>query len=503
MQNDGGTKMKKVLLLLVIPFLLLTTPVLAEDNANLQEEIIYDILVDRFNNGDPTLSEQVNIDDPYAYHGGDLQGITAKLDRIHKLGFTTITLSPIMENVPKGYHGYWIEDFYSIEEQFGTMDDLNKLIEEAHGRGIKVVLEFVTNYVATTHPFVEDSSKEEWFKQNDVEQTESTTWLEDVVVLNQENEEVEKYLIDVAEFWMTETDIDGFKLHAADQSSPMFLEKLTAVIKKVDPDFYILANVLTDQNIDDLKANPHFDGIENQSMLQKMNDVFTQVDSPISILHDELEDSDGDRDLLFVDNRNTARFSNNFADEGRNAVTTWKLALTYMYTMPGIPMIYQGSELPMYGPGFPYNQSLVLFNSTDPELEEAFERVASLRTEFPVLQYGDLEQIGINEGLSVFKRTYENETMYIAINNDSESRAVALTDIDSDLQLRGLLGDNTVRENSDGEFKVGIERESAEVYIIEENKGFNFLLIGFVTGVFFLFVFMVIILSRKQKLRNA
>src|SRR5690625_3949048 len=109
--------MKKVMMILMIPFLLITTPVFAQENGSLKEEIIYDILVDRFNNGDPTLSEQVDIHDPYAYHGGDLQGITTKLDRIKQLGFTTITLSPIMENAPSGYHGYWIEDFYSIEER--------------------------------------------------------------------------------------------------------------------------------------------------------------------------------------------------------------------------------------------------------------------------------------------------------------------------------------------------------------------------------------------------
>ena len=494
--------MKKVVFILIIPFLLFTTPVFANEGTDIREEIIYDILVDRFNNGDPTLSKQVDINDPYAYHGGDLQGITAKLDRIKQLGFTTITLSPIMENAPKGYHGYWIEDFYSIEEQFGTTADLNKLIDEAHGRGIKVVLELVTNYVASTHPFVDDPSKEDWFKQNLLETTDSTTWLDHVVVLNQEHEDVQNYLIDVAEYWMTETDIDGFKLHAADQSSPLFLEKLTAIIKDKNPNFFILANMLTDQNMESIRNIAHFDGIENQSMLKKMNEVFTMVDQPMSILLDEIAENGEDRDIFLVDNRNTARFSNNFADEGRNALTTWKLALTYMYTMPGIPMIYQGSELPMYGPGFPANQSLVLFNSTDPDLEEFFERISSLRSEFPVLHDGDLEQVGTNEGLSVYKRTYENETMYIAINNDSVSRAISVDDIDSDLQLRGLLGDNTVRENKNGEFKIGIERESTEVYIIEENKGFNFWFIGLVAGVFIIFIFMVVYLSHKQKKRE-
>src|SRR5690625_2618128 len=301
---------------------------------------------------------------------------------------------------------------------------------------------------------------------------------------------------------MTETDIDGFKLHAADKSSPLFLEKLTAIIKDKNPNFFILANMLTDQNMESIRNIAHFDVIENQSMFKKMNVVFTMVDQPMSILLYEIVENGEDRDIFLVDNRNTARFSNNFADEGLNALTTWKLALTYMYTLPGIPMIYQGSELPMYGPGFPANQSLVLFNSTDPDLEEFFERISSLRSEFPVLHDGDLEQVGTNKGLSVYKRTYENETMYIAINNDSVSRAISVDDIDSELQLRGLLGDNTVRENNDGEFKIGIERESTEVYMIEENTGFNYWFIIPVVAIFIIFVAMVVYLSRKQKLRE-
>src|SRR5690625_3794961 len=89
--------MKKNLFLLCIPFLLMVTPVFAEEDNSLQADIIYDFLVDRFNIGDHQNSEQVRLEDPEAYHGGDLSGITDKLDYIDQLGFTTIVLSSIME----------------------------------------------------------------------------------------------------------------------------------------------------------------------------------------------------------------------------------------------------------------------------------------------------------------------------------------------------------------------------------------------------------------------
>src|SRR5699024_12126261 len=94
------------------------------------------------------------------------------------------------------------------------------------------------------------------------------------------------------------------------------------------------------------------------------------------------------RDLLYVYNINTARFSNNFADNGRNAVTTWTLALSYLYFTPGVPIVYQRSEVPMYGPGYPENRYLVDFSSADPDVEEVFDTIAAAREEFPELVDG-------------------------------------------------------------------------------------------------------------------
>src|SRR5699024_10318314 len=143
---------KVIYLLMLIPFLLICMGPLETEASNVQEEVYYHILVDRFNNGDASLDDQVDLEDPYAYHGGDFAGIIDKLDAIIQSGFTAIVLSPVMANAPDGYHGYWVEDFWSVEEQFGTMDDFNKLVAEAHDRDIKVILEFVTNYAAGSHP---------------------------------------------------------------------------------------------------------------------------------------------------------------------------------------------------------------------------------------------------------------------------------------------------------------------------------------------------------------
>lgn len=501
---------KKLIYIVLIPFLILTlfpqhTAVQAEEDQlaefSVVNEIIYDIFVDRFNNGGQKPSDQIDLDDPLAYHGGDIVGIIDKLNHLQTLGFTTISLSPIMENAPGGYHGYWIEDFYSVETEFGQMEDVIKLVEEAHKRDIKVMLELVTNYVAKSSPLVEQYP--DWFVEVDVEPIPATEWLHEVVAFDQTNPAVQDYLIDVAKFWVEETGIDGFKLHAADQASPEFLERLTTELKVNDPYFFIIATTLQgNRDMEHLHDIEYIDAIANDRVYEKMNEVFMQVDKPVSELSELRADNASTRDLLYIDNILTPRFSNNFAEQGRNAVTTWTMALSYLYFTKGVPIIYQGSEVPMYGPGFPENQYLVDYTSGDPDLEKVYERMSAIRQQFPSLARGDMEELAVDHGFSLWKRTLGNEEVYVAINNDSESRYVTIPSLGPDFQLRGLIHDDTVRENENGEFVIGLDRETAEVYMIEQNTGLNWGFISFVAGVFIIFIGFIIFLSRKQKQRE-
>lgn len=498
--------MKKYLLtsLSVILFIVISLPSVAftEANQTIKKEIIYDILIDRFNNGRQAASEQVDIHDPLTYNGGDIKGITLMLDIIAEHGFTAISISPPMANTPKGYHGYWIEDFFEVEEEFGSIDDLKELVKEAHDRDMKVFVELVTNYVAKSSPLVTENSEKGWFKEVEATPTDPTYWLKDVVQFNHENNDVQQYLLDVANFWIEETNIDGYSIHAADQSSTDFLQMLTDELKKKNPNFYIIANTLQGDNIEHLCANENIDAIANEALMQQIQDVLAHVDEPISRLYDVTEKNACDKMLLFADNKNTPRFSNLVADEGRNAITTWKLALAYLYLSPGVPIIYQGSEVPMYGPGFPENQYLVDSISADPDLKKVFEQLASTRDMFPALVHGDFEQVATDKGFSLFKRTYNDQTVYVGINNDSHSRYVKIDELHEDLQLRGLFHDDTIRADDEGNFVVGVERESAEVFIIQPNVGINWAFIGFVIGVMAIFIIAVIYLTIKQKRRE-
>ena len=132
-----------------------------------EDEVIYFLLPDRFANGDPSndlgglegdrLQTGYDPTDPGFYHGGDLRGLTERLDYLQGLGVTALWIAPPFVNKPvqgppghesAAYHGYWITDFTRIDPHFGTNDEFRTLVEAAHARGIKVYLDIVINHTA-------------------------------------------------------------------------------------------------------------------------------------------------------------------------------------------------------------------------------------------------------------------------------------------------------------------------------------------------------------------
>src|SRR5699024_11062057 len=188
---------------------------------------------------------------------------TDRMDEIEELGFSAITLSPIMQNSPDGYHGYWIEDIQEVDEHVGTMEDFDELIEEAHKRDITIILELVTNYVGPTNSVVTENPG--WISGQ--ESDEAIHWMDEVDVLDQTNPAVEQFLFDVADFWMDETAIDGYKLHAADEANEVFLHELTTHIKEKDADFLLIADILKpESDTSDMFDEDSIDLVEDYTM---------------------------------------------------------------------------------------------------------------------------------------------------------------------------------------------------------------------------------------------
>src|SRR5690625_7374941 len=104
---------------------------------------------------------------------------------------------------------------------------------------------------------------------------------------------------------------------------------------------------------------------------------------------------------------------------------------------------------------------------------DIYGQVSTLRKEFPVLFHGDIELVDSSGAMSLFKRTFEGESIYVAINNDEETQTITVEDVESGEQLMGVLGDNLIRENSEGEFRVSVPRERSEERRVGEEAGLN------------------------------
>ena len=138
-------------------------------------DLIYLIVPDRFANGDPSndssplATEQVRRDAPMGRHGGDIQGIIDHLDYIADLGATALWCTPILgDNAPRGsYHGYACSDYYHIDPRYGSNELYREMVSRAHEKGIKVLLDVVTNHSSTEHWWMKDLPFKDWVHMND------------------------------------------------------------------------------------------------------------------------------------------------------------------------------------------------------------------------------------------------------------------------------------------------------------------------------------------------
>ncbi|WP_028393172.1 alpha-amylase family glycosyl hydrolase [Bacillus cihuensis] len=509
---------KKAFSLILLLFLLiyaLPAGAVEKEERTWQDESVYSLMIDRFNNGDTKNDKEVDVNDPLAYQGGDFAGIIEKLDYIKDMGFTAIMLTPIFDNEAFGYHGYWIKDFYNTDEHFGTIDEFKKLVAEAHKRDMKIILDFVVNHVGPNHPWVNDPKKQDWFHEkkgitnwNDQNQVE-TGWLHDLPDLNQDYPETRAYLLDAAKWWIQETDVDGYRLDTVKHVDKSFWNDFSKAVKEEKKDFYLIGEIwLDDPTVIASYQETGIDGFMDFSQNASMRDAFSKPDQSLNFVFTALDRNEKlfthpEWNGKFIDNHDMTRFTHEIAANNENQETRWKLALTYMYTTPGIPIIYYGSEIAMNGGNDPDNRRFMGFKA-DPVLIDYITKLSEIRQQHPALMKGDLELLHVNDSTAVYKRTFQNETIIVAINNSSKSQTIDVdaNKLGTDKELRGLVGYDLVR-NNDGKYPIIIDREKAEIYTVSEKSGLNIPYLITMGVVIFAFVmFIVFILKRSKRNRS-
>ena len=232
-------------------------------------DFVYLLMPDRFANGDPKNDivkgmheKQCRRDSGFVRHGGDLQGVINQLDYFQNLGVTALWMTPVFENnQPKeSYHGYAFTDHYKIDPRLGTNELYQKLVDEAHAKGLKIVMDLVHNHIGNRHWLYEDLPAKDWVNQwNGFTRTtyRATTLLDPYASeaekkqmsdgwfdthmpdLNQRNQHVSNYLIENNIWWIEEYGIDAFRVDTYAYPDQDFMGKWAQMVLREYPEFGI------------------------------------------------------------------------------------------------------------------------------------------------------------------------------------------------------------------------------------------------------------------------
>jgi alpha-amylase len=398
-----------------------------------RDEAIYMVMTDRFKNGDPLNDLDSVPGKADWWQGGDLQGVIDELDYIKGLGMTAIWITPIAEQIKGGYHGYWTLDPYRVDPHLGDMPKLQELVRKAHQMGLKIVLDVVPNHLGTGHPWLNDGAHAGWFHAdcpiNFADQSSvENCWLAGLPDLNTENPAVRAYLIDWANWLIDHTGVDGFRVDAARHLSKDFLRVFTSGVRARHPGFWMLGEVYSsgyryqsgflDAGLDAVTDFQTYDSV--RIGLDPRGNLAQLTTSPS--LAADLGAGNEDRRVIFIDNHDVPRF---VGRDMPDAATKARLqqALIYLFTMPGTPVLYYGTEVALPGGPDPDDRRPMPWPGGTEDLRQLVRDVATLRQAIPSLRRGSFDEIQSERGLVVYERRGGPDVAVIAINGD-EQRSV-------------------------------------------------------------------------------
>lgn len=403
-----------------------------------RDAIIYQIFIDRFYPGDssPNFKEP---DSPSGFYGGTLQGIVDKLDYLTDLGVNCLWLSPCFSS--PSHHGYDVIDYLTVEPRLGSNADLRKLIELAHERGLRVILDFVPNHTSSEHPFFLQAQADrsspyyEWYTFTDWPDGYVTFFGERTLPqLNNEHEPTRRYIIDeVAAKWLSDYGVDGFRLDYAGGPSHNFWVDFFERTKEVAPDSVSIGEVIG--NADLMRSyEGRLDGCLDFLFMQAAREFFALKARTVEqfdnfITHHE---SYFDKDFLrptFLDNHDINRFLWLANGDKRRL----KLAALCQFTLPQPPIIYYGTEvglsqdrdvrMPSGHDHWEYARLPMLWGEDqDRDLYEYYRRLCRLRNSHPALRNGEHRtlHVGNDAGTYAYALQTRAEVLVVALNNGDD-----------------------------------------------------------------------------------
>ncbi|MCB9766527.1 MAG: glycosyl hydrolase [Alphaproteobacteria bacterium] len=331
-------------------------------------DLVYFVLVDRFANGDPSNDQHIDLADPQAFHGGDLQGVLDHLDYLSDLGVGTVWLSPIFEMRTEpfhgwgAFHGYWVRDLTRVEPRFGDLALLQQLGQALDARGMRLVLDMVWNHVGfdaplrQTHPdwFHPDHPIEDW---DDPDQLENHT-VHGLPDLAQENPEVYDHLRDASLYWAREAGVDGYRVDAVRHLPSAFLRQISDELHAtLGEDFWLLGEDFQGDalSLAESQRAGGFDAMFDFPLRYAMVDVYCHGRGPgrlASVLSADRFYDDPGQLVTFLDNHDLPRVTTECGG------ARWRVdqALLFQFLTRGTPAMTWGSELYLEGGEEPENR---------------------------------------------------------------------------------------------------------------------------------------------------
>ena len=447
-------------------------------------QIIYNIMIDRFYNGNKNNDKKV--DDPSIlpkanYFGGDITGIKQQVENNYfgKLGINTIWISPIVQNPegaygqydePKtkfsGYHGYWPISFTKIDYRFGTDQEFKNLVNLSHQQNMNVLLDFVANHVHENHPVYQ--AHKDWatnlYLPDGTLNTEKwdehrlTTWFDVFLpTLDLSKPEVYNMLSDSALFWISEYNIDGFRHDATKHIPEVFWRTLTYKMKKKFPaekHIYQVGETYGSRAlIGSYVSSGKLDGQFDFNVYDASVAVFVKEKSSMKDLKQALQSSFdyyGYHNLMayITGNQDRARFISyadgavSFSEDAKKAGWNRKievsnnnsykksaLLMAFNMVIPGIPVIYYGDEIGMSGGNDPDNRRMMVFedDSLKPEqleLRKFTSELINLRKSNMALLYGDTKFLVSEDDYLILSRSYFNNCVIAVFNKSDKKKTI-------------------------------------------------------------------------------
>jgi len=502
------------------------------------DDFIYEIMPDRFSDGDlsndnpPQSPGLLDRSKPRYYHGGDFQGIINHLSYLKELGATVLWLTPIYDNVNHlnererydnqaitDYHGYGAVDFYGVEEHFGDLAKLRELVDDAHKLGIKVMQDEVANHTGPYHPWVQDPPTPTWYHGSQAAHLEENwqTWtlldphappelrratldgwfLNILPDLNQDDPEVERYLIQNTLWWIGMAGFDAIREDTLPYVPRRFWHDWMGAIKLEYPQVNVVGEVFDgDPAMTSFfqGGKPRFDGVDSRvdtvfdfPLLYPLRRAFAEGKSlreaAVVLAHDYLY-FNPDLLVTFIGNHDMPRFMN----EPGASLAGLKLALTFIMTTRGVPMIYSGDELAMPGgadpdnrrdfpggwPGDPKNAFEA--SGRTPEQAEVIayiERLSHWRQEIEPLRRGKLVDLFVGDRTYAYERLTDRQSAVVIINNGAEGATVEFdagpAHLADGTNLTDRLGDSPPVQVRGGRVRATLPARAASIYV-KENR---------------------------------